>query len=244
MSGVCFLDPFSQIASDYQGAAGGKHSGWPSAPTSPCGAQGKAHKQPPFCLCSPGRPERLLAIAALMCEQCADAGAVCDGSQQGSLGLMASSGGLSADCRTLFGLLMSRDPSVTVDSPELCDCWPGAQLPSCDDAVCDCTLTESSPLTVAAAAAVCAAAPPPAPPPAAVVMTPGFCDAVSAGGSIVAACQHGRCTQVVNDSKSPSQSACCFWLVRPRLTDCLWFMRSRLTDCLWFMRSHLIVACG
>ena len=182
-------DPSPVCSTVLQGLAAwlhgnGKHSGrWPSAPTSPCGAQG------------------------LTCEQCADTGAVCDASQRASLGLLASSGGLSAECRALFGMLMGSDPSVTVTSPELCDCWLDAGLASCVDAVCDCTLVESSPLTVSAAAAVCAATPPPAPHPAAGLMTTAFCDAASAGGAIVAACQHGRCTQTVSDMASPAFAA-------------------------------------
>ena len=38
-------------------------------------------------------------------------------------------------------------------------------------------------------------------------MHDGYCEAVSAGGMVVAACQHGRCTDTVNDIASPALAA-------------------------------------
>lgn len=150
--------------------------------------------------------------ASLRCEECADAAIPCDAGQQASLAFLLSSAEprISAQCQELFRLLLGAEPSVSVDSPELCDlgCLEAVGIQAgCEDRVCDCTLgaTPGNAVhTLAAAAALCKSkslSRPPSPAPGA-SMTVGHCEAVSAGGTVVSACQHGRCTETVNGMAS------------------------------------------
>lgn len=171
--------------------SGDREQGWPPGPTAPCGND---------------------ALSPMQCEQCADAGVACTGSQQASFALLLSSAEsqISAECQDLFRLMLGAQPAVSVDSPELCElgCWEAAYIPrGCEDSVCDCTLGAGDIThTVAAAAALCESRPPslpPSPEPGTPVLA-AYCEAVSTGGMVVAACQHGRCTETVNGMGSPS----------------------------------------
>ena len=170
---------------------GDREQGWPASPTVPCGND---------------------ALLTMQCEQCADAGVACNGGQQASFAFLLSSAEsqISAECQDLFRLMLGAEPAVSVDSPEVCElgCWEAAYLPgSCEDSVCDCTLGAGDAAhTIAAAAALCESRPrlpPPSPAPGTPIPA-GYCEAVSTGGVIVAACQHGRCTETVNHMGSPS----------------------------------------
>jgi hypothetical protein len=79
---------------------------------------------------------RFLAGAGggLQCEQCADAAAPCDGSQQAALALMTTALTAqqpnAAECLGLFRMLLGAKSALTVDAPELCElgCWEGAGM--------------------------------------------------------------------------------------------------------------------
>eukprot|EP01043_Picozoa_sp_COSAG02_P020451 COSAG02_NODE_1010_length_15227_cov_5.846774_2_plen_565_part_00 len=166
--------------------------GWPVGPTVPCGhgADGSSPMQ---------------------CEQCADAALACNAGQQASFALLLSSmeSQISVECQALFRLLLGAEPAVSVDSPELCElgCWEAVDvIGGCEDSVCDCTLGAGDAVhTLSAAAALCAPRPPSAAP--GTSMHSGYCEAVGTGGMVVAACQHGRCTDTVNDIASPALAA-------------------------------------
>ena len=70
----------------------------------------------------------------MQCEQCADAAAPCDGSQQAALALMTTALTAqqpnAAECLGLFRMLLGAEPVLTVDAPELCElgCWEGAGM--------------------------------------------------------------------------------------------------------------------
>ncbi len=168
----------------------GGQVGWPVGPSVPCGhgADGSSPMQ---------------------CEQCADAAIACNAGQQATFALLLSSmeSQLSVECQDLFRLLLGAEPTVSMDSPELCElgCWD-LVTEGCEDSVCDCTLGAGDPVhTLSAAAALCVLRPPSTAP--GTSMHDGYCEAVSAGGMVVAACQHGRCTDTVNDIASPALAA-------------------------------------